>query len=201
MLSLNQQAALRNIRHLCPSLTGQNAFNDTDRDLMALPVHHGGLGIGNPTRQTTTQYNASRKVTAPLVDLIHQQSHTYLIEVKAEQIRAKNNARTLRRHHELQIATELADKLPRGLQRVMTASKEKGASTWLSTLPITEHGFALHKGAFWDALCLWNGWPPSHLPSHCVCGKQFAVEHVLSCSRGGFPSIRHNEIRDITADL
>ena len=27
------------------------------------------------------------------------------------------------------------------------------------------------------------------------------VDHALSCSRGGFPSIRHNEIRDLTADL
>ena len=29
------------------------------------------------------------------------------------------------------------------------------------------------------------------------------MEHVLSCSHGGFPSacIRHNELRDITAEL
>ena len=26
-------------------------------------------------------------------------------------------------------------------------------------------------------------------------------DQALSCSRGGFPSIRHNEIRDLTADL
>ena len=41
----------------------------------------------------------------------------------------------------------------------------------------------------------------STLPSHCVCGQHFTVEHALSCPRGGFPSIRHNEIRNITADL
>ena len=45
------------------------------------------------------------------------------------------------------------------------------------------------------------GWRPSHLPSHCVCGQHFTIEHALSCSRGGFPSIRHNEIRKTTADL
>ena len=28
-----------------------------------------------------------------------------------------------------------------------------------------------------------------------------SLEHALSCSRGGFPSIRHNEIKDITAEL
>ena len=39
------------------------------------------------------------------------------------------------------------------------------------------------------------------LPSLCVCDQKFSLEHVLSCSRGGFPSIRHNEIRDITAEL
>jgi len=31
--------------------------------------------------------------------------------------------------------------------------------------------------------------------------QNFSVEHALSCPRGGFPSIRHNEIRDVTADL
>ena len=34
-----------------------------------------------------------------------------------------------------------------------------------------------------------------------ICGQHFTIEHALSCSRGGFPSIRHNEIRNITADL
>ena len=29
----------------------------------------------------------------------------------------------------------------------------------------------------------------------------FAVEHLLSCPRGGFPSLHHNEIRDLTAVL
>ena len=45
------------------------------------------------------------------------------------------------------------------------------------------------------------GCRPPLLPSHCVCSKSFSVEHALSCSHGGFPTIRHNEIRDITAHL
>ncbi len=35
----------------------------------------------------------------------------------------------------------------------------------------------------------------------CGCGAKFSVEHVLSCPKGGFPSIWHNEIRDLTANL
>ena len=73
---------------------------------------------------------------------------------------------------------------------------EKGASNWLTTLPIDKHGFSLHKGAFRDALSLRYS---SHLPSHCVCRKMFSVEQAMNCHRGGVPSIRHNEIR--TADL
>ena len=39
------------------------------------------------------------------------------------------------------------------------------------------------------------------MPLQCTCGKKFSVEHALSCPHGGFPSIRHNELRNITADL
>ena len=37
--------------------------------------------------------------------------------------------------------------------------------------------------------------------SHCVCGKTFSVEHCLSFPAGSFPAIRHNEVRDITAEI
>ena len=36
---------------------------------------------------------------------------------------------------------------------------------------------------------------------NCACGSPFSVQHVLSCPKGGYPSIRHNEIRDLTANL
>ncbi|KAL5506807.1 hypothetical protein EMCRGX_G008548 [Ephydatia muelleri] len=39
------------------------------------------------------------------------------------------------------------------------------------------------------------------MPTSCACGAAFSVEHALSCPKGGFPSIRHNEIRDYTAYL
>ena len=42
---------------------------------------------------------------------------------------------------------------------------------------------------------------PSHLPSSCACGASFSTEHALSCPKGGFPSLCHNEIRDLTANL
>lgn len=42
-------------------------------------------------------------------------------------------------------------------QLAMDLSLEKGASSWLTTLPLKEHGFSLHKTAFRDALALRYG--------------------------------------------
>ena len=48
-------------------------------------------------------------------------------------------------------AATLYWQLPEQMQRAMDCASENGASSRLSTLPIAEHGFALHKGAFRDA--------------------------------------------------
>ena len=83
----------------------------------------------------------------------------------------------------------------------MDLAQERGASTWLTTQPIQEFGFTLHKSAFQDALALRYNWQLPWVPSTCACGSKFSVEHALSCPKGGFSSVRHNEIRDITASL
>ncbi|MCY4641269.1 MAG: reverse transcriptase domain-containing protein, partial [Gammaproteobacteria bacterium] len=99
------------IRHrFLPALTGQNAFNDAERELMALPVRMGGLGITNPTTQAAHQYSTSTMVTAPLTALILQQSPTCSADVKSLQQKAKTEARKTRRQLETHAAFELADK-------------------------------------------------------------------------------------------
>ena len=95
----------------------------------------------------------------------------------------------------------MQNQLPNSLKRCMELSQEKGASAWLTALPIEHHGYALHKTAFRDALSLRYNWPFQNSPSHCSCGHPFNIEHALSCKTGGFPAVRHNEVRDITASL
>ena len=87
------------------------------------------------------------------------------------------------------------------LKSCLVVASEKGASSWLTALPIAQHGFALHKEAFRDAICLRYGWTPPHLPSHCICGSSFNIDHPMNCKCGWFPSIRHNELRNITVEL
>ena len=57
------------------------------------------------------------------------------------------------------------------------------------------------SSAFRDVLCLRFNWPLKDVPFHCVCGETFSGEHCLSCPSGGFSAIRHNEVRDITAEI
>ena len=180
-----------------PAITGQNVFDDNLRNLMGLPARLGGLGITDPSQKSSTFYENSKLITAPIVNIIIDQSRVSPPEIKKAQINEKNHTRNLRRRHEKAEANLIAERLPPNLQRAIEVSTEKGASTWLTALPLSDYGFNLHKGAFRDALCLRYGWLPQHLPSRCVCDQKFTIEHALSCSRGGFPSIRHNEIRDI----
>ena len=91
--------------------------------------------------------------------------------------------------------------LPSSMKRNVTMAQEKRASAWLNALPIREHGFALHKSDFHDALCLRYNWRPPRLPVQCACGQGFSINHAMDCPTGGFPSGRHNDVRDLTATL
>ena len=96
-------------------------------------------------------------------------------------------------------AKELKPSLPQHLQLAMDLAMEEGASSWLMILLLEEHRFALHMRAFRDAISLRYGWPLEQIPVNCTCGAPFPVQHALSCSKGGYPSIRHNEVRDLNA--
>ena len=61
--------------------------------------------------------------------------------------------------------------------------------------------FHLTKRKFWDAVNIRYAWPLTGLPSRCACGDPFNLEHALKCKKGGFIIQRHNELRDLTADL
>ena len=87
------------------------------------------------------------------------------------------------------------------LIRQLDCIKEKGASNWVTAVPIKNKGFYLNKSEFWDAIYLRYGFQFKRIPSSCCCGKSFSMEHALTCLRGGFVAMRHNIIRDTTAEL
>ena len=188
-------------QRLIPSLIDRNSLNDIERELLSLPIRHGGLGINNPSKISSSSYDASLAVSTPLIDLILHRSLQIPYEAFELQHLAKLEISTIRHRTDTLAKDVIYHKLPVSLQKLVDISCEKGASSWLSVIPIQEHGFALHKGAFRDAISLRYGWRPPLLPNNCVCGKSFTVEHAISCPCGGYPSLRHNEIRDFTAHL
>ena len=137
----------------------------------------------------------------PLIDLILSNNLTLQREAIAKLSDLKKWTHQLNRSNTLSTASDLRPQLCDHLKRAMGLASEKGASSWLTALPLTEHSFSLHKGAFRDALALRYGWLPSQTPAHCDCSVNFSIDHSLSCPKGGFPSIRHNEVCDLTACL
>ena len=145
------------------------------------------------------EHRWSLELTDPLTTCIRNSTDINSIQSAQEEARKK-----IRLEREALSKLKLEQIQPEFSEDQMfaiTLTEEKGASSWLNVLPIQEHGFALHKSDFRDALALRYGWIPIDLPSHCTCGKNFTVEHALSCAKGGFPTIRHNELRDLTATL
>ena len=172
-------------------LTAGKCVSDLERDLLALPY-----GLCNPS--ANFEFDSSLQVTSTLVqEIIEQQTH-FRVTVVSAQCQAKANVMSLRRQWLVSKQSELTPLLPADLHRIVSLSSEKGASSWLSVLPIEGHEFALHKGAFGDALCLHYGWFPCGLPAKCVCGHGFTVDHAMNCASGGFPTLHHNELRDFT---
>ena len=84
---------------------------------------------------------------------------------------------------------------------MLEAISESGASSWLTSLPIAKYGFHLDKCSFQDALCLRYNFELHRLPLNCICGATYTTAHAISCTRGGFTIIRHNDIRDVTAEM
>ena len=140
-------------------------------------------------------------ITVPLTSLIVDQSSQFSVDVLLRQREAKLDVQQDRRSFFKSEAKSVLWELSGDLHLTILLAQEKGASSWLTSLPILEHGHALHKSALRDALAFHYGWIPSAMPSECVCGEGFSVKHALFCYRGGFPTLRHNNIQELTASL
>ena len=102
----------------------------------------------------------------------------------------------LSRHYD-----DIISKVNSRTKRAIELAKEKGASTWLTALPLKSMGYILNKQEFRDSISLRYGWTINDILKHCACGKKNEVNHSLDCKQGGYVSMRHNAIRDTEANL
>ena len=183
---------------LIPSLIERNC-SEAERGLVALPVHMGGLGLINPSVSADAEYSASIRVSAPLVSKIEAQPYETPEEAEVQpQVYATRKEKDDGLKEELE---EVKAMLPDKTQRAKDLACEKGASNWLTVIPLKDTDFDLNKREFRDAVRLRYDWPIPDNPSVCVCGSMFTVDHAMICKRGGLVIQRHNEIRDLQAEL
>ena len=90
---------------------------------------------------------------------------------------------------ESKLSSNLVEKMER-IEQLLSAksvnsfTKQKGASNWLSTLPLDEQGFTLTKSEFRDSLALRYAKDIRELPSKCTCGHiQHQSSNELQTSR------------------
>ena len=182
---------------LLPSLCGCETFTEHEPMLLRLPARLCGIGLLHLESMCATEFVA-------LLEILQQNSLAMEgknpTAVHKEALRTKSGVWRRRRIAEATLHQQLLDGSPHDSRR-LELLLAKGASSWLTALPLKEHGFKLNKQEFRDAMALRYGWQLQSVPVTCACGQPFDADHAMICPRGGFPSIRHNEIRDLLGTL
>ena len=141
---------------LIPSITDHRCTTLSQRNLLALPVRLGGLGIINPSQDADLQYQASMKTAAPLVEKIVSQAHETpddaIVSSLQQSVQREKNEVLQTKLNEYKISFTLKT------QHAVELASEKGACNWLTVITIDEMGFVLNKGEFRDALKLRYDW-------------------------------------------
>ena len=91
--------------------------------------------------------------------------------------------------------------LPSDLLWSVNQSRDKGASLWLTAVPLVDQGLVPNNHEYRDSLRLRYNMPLSDLPSKCACGEKYTVFHALSCKKGGFVTQRHDGVRNLLTSL
>ena len=166
------------------------------QELTALPPRPRGMGIINPIKAAVEEFKNSVCLTKQLTKKIVEQDKDGSINKDD----VKKPRRGIAKQRDKAQKEEL-QKILGGEQLGLYEKKrietclEKGASNWLSALPLKEAGFSLSKLEFRNAIALRYDLPVPSLPDICACGNEFIRDLSMICKTGGLVSLRHNELR------
>ena len=181
----------------------QGTVSDSEKKLLSLPVHHGGLGIRDPLSTAVSSFANSRKCTFHLVDAVKCNSSFSVF----------NHIDHLSKlhwelNHDIEIQYQnllnsVLQTFDNNKKRAIQRGIDGKTSAWLTVIPLAYHHFDLSATEFRDSLALQYHRQLLRLPALCDgCGSQFSSGHALDCRKGGLVIQRHiNEIRDALGDL
>ena len=182
-----------------PALFGSDSITTIERELYALPIRLGGLGIPVLQNIAEDEFLTSHQINAPLASIMILQGSD--LPDPSEVMEIRNQLKRQKLTFQQHTAEAVEQNLPTTTKRAMKQAQDKGASSWLSALPLEEQGFNLNKGEFRDALAIRYNTSLRSLPSKCPCGQRFDTDHALNCKRGGFVIMRHNNVQDFESNL
>ena len=183
-----------------PAITEGHTCSKMERDLFALPVRLGGMGIPIFSELSVKEYANSRAVTQELRIKIQRQEKDLVVD-RVREREIENLIRKTRDDYQKEQLTEIRTKMNKEQLRANDIAQMKGASAWLTALPLKDEGYQLNKREFFDAVALRYRWAIKRLPIMCVCGKNFNPDHANTCLKGGFIHRRHDQLRDLIGEL
>ena len=128
-------------------------------------------------------YAASTTITASHIDSITAQG-TFKVAGENSTEESKRQHQALKTASVKSRMESVNSTLPSDLLRSVNQSRDKGASSWLTAVPLVDQGLVLNKQEFRDSLRLRYNVPLSDLPSECVCGDWVYRQPCLA-KRGG----------------
>ena len=185
---------------LIPALTDGYVCSDAERSLLSLPVKLGGLGIPIFSTISDREFNNSKIASKQLTrNILNQISH---LEFDINAFNKTRNDISSKRFGDHKILLgNLRETMSKDQLRANDLAQKKGASSWLSCLPLKRENFCLNKREFYDGVRMRYRWSPKYMPGTCVCGKRFDVDHGLSCQKGGFIYRRHDEVKELIGHI
>ena len=117
-----------------------------ERDHPCFSVRAGGLGFTDPVVTSSSEYEASVKVTNPLVRQIGEQEHQPpdASEIRTLQLSTRKQKDDCLSERLVQVKKSL----PTRTKRTVELATEKGSSNWLTVITLKELDYSLNKKEF-----------------------------------------------------
>ena len=185
---------------LIPAIVGKEYITDDTRKLFSLPARLGGLGFLNPCSVSDLEYECSLAATSQLTNAIYNQ-HSFLSIDDEAQDGIMKGVKHKKNQWYKDLQNNIRNESSASVCKIIDLAAEKGASCWLTSLPLKAYGFVLNKQQFHDSICLRYNYAIKLAARICACGQPYSVNHCLTCKKGGYVILRHNSLRDLLAEL
>jgi hypothetical protein len=168
------------------------------------------MGLGIPNLQTTAdaQHRASVEASAYLSQHINNLADAaapFRVASHADcvkEARASHRRRSEKAHKETLaiLRGDSAEALKDAVEKKVAGDQALGE--WITAHPSGASNWLLSRDQYRVGFCVRYGKTPAHLPAKCDgCGACNNLHHALTCAKGGLLVARHNDVRDVYAEL